>query len=103
MIIEAVCTTGYLHSRVVVQKFFNEKNIDVWDTIVDISQLGVMMCGFDSHIWHGDTARAILINVHSSEYFKKRTDFPGTYCFTYMTFVSNKTIVMRTNEFQIER
>jgi len=78
-----------------------KNNLNGWDTIVNINELGTLLCGFDRYIWSNDTITTSLLNYTFIGHFKKGKETSGTYCFTYVVFKRKKPVICKTNEFEI--
>jgi hypothetical protein len=78
-----------------------KNNINDWDTLVNINNLGTLQCGFGLHNWCNDTITISLFNYTFINNFRKRTEISGIYCFTYMEIKKYKTVVCKSNEFEI--
>lgn len=80
-----------------------KKNGEVWDTISDIAKTGVLQCGLGSNVWKNDTTIVSLLNNNYLNYFSKKENIPGTYCFTYIRYKRGKSIISSTNSFEFGR
>lgn len=78
-----------------------KNHLNGWDTIVNINELGTLLCGLDRHIWSNDTITTSLLDYNFIGPFKKGKEAAGSYCFTYMEFRRNKTVIGKSNEFEI--
>lgn len=72
-----------------------------WDTIVNINNLGVLMCGLDRNNWANDTAFVLLNDYRFIAALKNQFDYSGTYCFTYLLYKKKKIQIINTNAFTL--
>ncbi|MCB9230531.1 MAG: hypothetical protein H6581_02635 [Bacteroidia bacterium] len=76
-------------------------HLNSWDTLVDITELGTLLCGLDRENWHHDTVSTSFLYAAFFSRISKETGRAGRYCFTYLVLRRKRSVLRRTNEFEI--